>query len=299
MSTNHSDADATRRAAYRSIRSIFETPIMDDYKWAKIPDIPADMIFLDLEDSVPPASKEPARERAVGYLRDPSFFGGRPTLARPNHLSTVWGREDVIALAEAGVGCMAYPKLESYEELLEIIELLAEHGATPDIYAIVEASGAMMDIKEISRHPQVVSLMFGPGDMSVEMGIPLLEPNGDLNPVFQPMKSQAVVAAAAAHIGVSDIVYAPDYRDYAEVRRRGVESRRQGFTALSTFYPPHVAIIHEIFTPSAEEIEAAQELIELYEEVLAQGRPAALTASGETVLVHDYEKARSLVARAR
>jgi citrate lyase beta subunit len=290
---------AARRSAYRSIRSIFETPILDDYKWAKVPDIPADMMFLDLEDSVAPARKEEARERAVHYIKDPSYFGGRPTLARPNHLTTPWGRDDVIAFAEAGVTCMAYPKIGSVDELLEVVELLAAYGATPDIYAIVETAGSMMDLRAISEHPQVVSLMFGPGDMSVDMNLPLLEPDGQLNRVFEPMKSAVVLAATTAQIGCSDIVYAPDYRDFDEIRRRARVSRMRGFTALSTFYPPHVQIIHEIFTPTEAEVAAARELVETYEAVLAEGKPAALSAAGETILVHDYEKALSVLAKAR
>lgn len=288
-----------RNARYRSLRSVFETPILDDYKWAKIPDIPADMFFLDLEDSVPPSGKEQARERAVQYLKDPSFFGGRMTLARPNHLSTPWGRDDVIAFAEAGVSCMAYPKIASIAELDEVVDLLAAHGATPDIFAIIETAGSMLDLRAISRHPQVVSLMFGPGDLSVDMGAPLLEPDGRLNRVFGPMMSQVVLAATAAGIGSIDIVYAPDYRDLPEIRRRAEVIRMHGFSTMSTFYPPHVPIIHEVLAPSEQDTAAAQEIVQIYESVLAEGRPAALSSTGETILVHDYEKALSVLAKAR
>ncbi|WP_424530346.1 hypothetical protein ACOZ38_11805 [Sphaerisporangium viridialbum] len=135
-----------RKFRYRSIRSVFETPILDDYKWAKVPDIPAGMMFLDLEDSVASARKEEARERAVHYLRDPS---------------------------------------------------------------------------------------------------------------------------------------APDYRDLPEIRRRAEVSRMQGCTALSTFYPPHVQIVHDIFTPTEAEVAAAREPVEIYEAVVAEGKPAALGATGE------------------
>ena len=288
-----------RKAKYRAIRTVFETPILDDRKWAKIPSIPADMIFLDLEDSVPAHRKEEARDRLVGHLVDTSYFGGRPVVARPNHLSTPWGHDDVIALAEAGVTCMAYPKIAVYEELLEVLELLAAHNATPDIYAIIETAGSMLDLREIARHPQVVALMFGPGDLSVDIGCPLFDPDGTLNRVFEPMAGQVVLAATAARIASVDIVYAPDYRDLDEVRRRAEAIARQGFTTFSGFYPPHVPILNEVLTPSEGEINSAREVVELYESVLAEGRPAALTSSGETLLVHDYDKALGVLARAQ
>lgn len=288
-----------QRGRYRAVRSVLETPILDERKWSKIPGIRADLFFLDLEDSVPPARKPEARERALGFVRDPSYFDGRPTLARPNHLSTPWGREDVIALAEAGVTCLAYPKIRSLDDLLEVVELLATHGARPDIYAIIETAGAMLDLRPISEHSQVVSLMFGPGDLSVDMATPLLDGGGGLNPVFLPMKTQVVLAATAAQIACTDIVFAPDYRDLAEIRRRVETSRMLGFTGMATFYPPHLAIIHEVFTPTEADVDQARELVERYEGVLAEGRPAALNERGETILVHDYEKALHVLAKSR
>ena len=296
---HHARETRPGKSAHRSVRTVFETPILDERKWAKIPEIDADVFFLDLEDSVPPARKEEARELALDHLRDPSYFGGRRTLARPNHLTTPWGHDDVVAFAEAGVELLAYPKLSSHEELEELLELLAEHGATPDVYAIIETPGSLVDVARIARHPQVVSLMFGPGDLSVEMELPLMDPDGGLNRVFAPLKANAVVAAHAALIGVTDIVYAPDYRDLDEVRRRAEESRRRGFTAMACFYPPHVPILNEVFTPSEKEAAHARELVETYESVLAEGRPAALTDDGRTILVHDYEKAKALLARLR
>jgi len=194
---------------------------------------------------------------------------------------------------------MAYPKISSHEELLEVLELLQSHGATPDVYAIVETPGALVDLAKIAAHPQVVSLMFGPGDLSVEMELPLFDPDGELNRIFDPLKANAVVAAHAARIAITDIVFAPDYRDLDDVRRRAQESRRRGFTGMACFYPPHVPVLNEVFTPSEEETRKARELVETYESVRAEGRPAALTEDGQTILVHDYEKALSLLARAR
>jgi len=144
-----------------------------------------------------------------------------------------------------------------------------------------------------------VSLVFCPGDLSVDMNVPLLEPDGALNRVFEPMMTQVVTAATAARIGCVDIVYAPDYRDLDEIRRRARGIAQYGFTTMSAFYPPHVPILHEVLTPTEDAVAQAREIVELYRGVLAEGKPAALSASGETILVHDYEKALSVLAKAR
>jgi citrate lyase beta subunit len=292
------DAVPDRAAPYRALRTVFECPILDDHKWAKLPSIDADMFFLDLEDSVALTRKEEARERAVGFLADDSYFGGRLTLARPNHLSTPWGYDDIVALAESGVTCMAYPKMDSAEELLEVIELLEKHGASPDIFAIIETSGSVMDLAAIARVDNVVALMSGPGDLSVDIGLPLYEADGQLNQFFRTTKNLTVLAGAANRLATTDIAYCLDVRDLDEVRRRIETSRVMGFTTMSCFYPPHVPIINEVFTPREEEVARANELVEVYEAVIGEGKPAALTDDGEVILVHDYEKAKSLLLKA-
>src|SRR5690606_21893064 len=105
-------AAAERRARvrnrYLAIRTMIETPVLDARKWAKIPSIPADAILVDMEDAVPWTQKEEGREAVISALADRDHFGDRVVIARPNHLSTQWGLEDVVALARAGVDCVMY-----------------------------------------------------------------------------------------------------------------------------------------------------------------------------------------------
>ncbi len=81
------------------------------------------------------------------------------------------------------------------------------------------------------------------------------------------------------------------------MRNRVEESKRLGFTAMSTFYPPHLEIINEVFSSTAEERAAAERLIATYEQTLERGDPAVLSDDGELVLVHDYHKAQQLLRR--
>jgi citrate lyase beta subunit len=288
--------DTPTKQRYRAVRSILETPILDERKWAKVPGIPADMAFVDLEDSVPPARKSEARERVVSALHGDQL-GGKLALGRPNHLSTEWGRDDVVAFAEAGVDCLAYPKIEDPEDLAELIDLLDEHGAHPAIFAILETAGSVLWSRELAAMPGVVGLMSGPGDISVDIGMPLYEGDGTLNQGFLFTKMQTVVAGAAYDLATVDIAYAPDMRDLTEVRRRIEQSRRLGFTTMATFYPPHVDLINAVFSPDAEQIRVATDIVDRYESARRQGSPAVLTEEGQIILVHDYEKAKHLLAR--
>ncbi|TPW15241.1 MAG: citE [Acidimicrobiaceae bacterium] len=283
---------------YLGLRSIIETPIMNEAKWAKVPGIPADSFLVDLEDSVPPALKARARMRVVEYLAQPEYFGGRLVVARPNHLSTPWGRDDLIALAEAGVTCLAYPKCESAEELLEVQELLRSHGADPDLFATIETARSVVEMTRIGAVDKVVSLGLGVGDLSADMGVPLYGAAGELNELFATPRSLITITGAAYGLHVCDFVFAPDLRDLAEIRTRFEASRRLGFTMGATFYPPHVAVINDVFSPSSADLESADEVIGLYLQALAHGDPAAALPSGRTILVHDYQKAMKVRKRA-
>jgi HpcH/HpaI aldolase/citrate lyase family len=113
---------------FRQVRSIMETPILDERKWVKVPSIPADYYIVDLEDSVVPARKLDARERVLEYLRDPAYFHHRPVIARPNNLATPWGRDDIIALASVGATLLAYPKVKSAAEIETVAALVRDSG---------------------------------------------------------------------------------------------------------------------------------------------------------------------------
>lgn len=285
------------RHDYRALRSILETPIMDDHKWGKLPNIPADMVFLDLEDSVAPHLKVEARDRVLTAIREKAFDGEKLLLPRVNHLSTEWGRADVEALAAVQPDVVAYPKIRSAACVDEVLAAFRKGGADPDIFAIIETAEAVLNVREIAAHPSVIGLMSGPADISLDAGIELYEPNGEINRIFLVTKSLTVLAGAAYGLAVTDIAYAENIRDFAEIRRRVEDSRRMGFTTMTTFYPPHVDIINDVFSPGEEEIAAAQAIVATYESALSEGKAAALTEAGTPVLVHEYEKALALLAR--
>jgi citrate lyase beta subunit len=282
---------------YLGVRSLLETPIMDDHKWAKVPGIPTDAVLVDLEDSVPPPLKEAARERVLAALADEDFFGGRVLVARCNHLSTPWGRDDLQVLGEAGVACLAYPKCDSADDVLEAKELLAAAGAAPDLFLGIESALGVVNMATIAQVDGVVGIGIGIGDFSADLGVPLYGPDGKVNDALAGPRAQVAVVGRAFGLLSMDFPYAQDLRDLDEIRRQLEHSRRMGYVCASTFYPPHVEIINDVFTPSADEVAAADEVIEVYEAAVAAGDAALTLRSGRTVLVHDYQKAQEVRRR--
>ncbi len=117
--------------------------------------------------------------------------------------------------------------------------------------------------------------MSGPGDLAIDAGIEMYELDGELNRAF--LVTKVLTVLTGLHTDSPSLI-SPSARTFAtfeDVRRRdGV--RRLGFTAMSTFYPPHVDVINQVFAPSAEERESAAAVVQRYEQALSDGDPAVL-----------------------
>ena len=283
---------------YARLRSVLETPVLDARKWAKVPSIPCDALLVDMEDAVPPERKPEGRARVLEVLQDHPFFGDRVVIARPNHLSSPWGHDDIVGLARAGVDCMLYPKVRSAGEVAEVRRLLNDEGADPDLIVCIETPQAVARVEDLAALPKVVGLVFGEGDLSAELGIPLYLPDGTRNPATLPPRMRTIIAAAAANISALDFAVQRNIRDLAECRRRVQELVSLGVTTICTIYPPHVDVVNEVFTPTPDQIADALEVLRLVDEARSDGQPAVQLESGTTLLIHDYAKAQRTLARA-
>jgi citrate lyase beta subunit len=284
--------DPTR---FLGVRTIFETPILDDRKWAKAQTLSCDALFLDLEDSAAPDRKGEALERALAALAERDRFG-KPLVARSNPLDSPTGRDEIAALARAGVEVMTYPKLRDGDELREVVAALNENGADPDLLAIVETMDAVTHVDEILDVPQVVGVLFGPGDLSVDMGIRVHGADGRVvREPFLYARSRVVLAAARRGLARYDIAFVEDLRNLDDVRAEAEYSKAIGFTGMTTFYPSHIDVIHEVFAPTATAVDHARDVIAAYEQALAAGN-AAVSVNGRGLVVHDYENAQRVIA---
>lgn len=291
-------ARSRARDRYLAIRTMIETPVLDDRKWAKIPSIPADAILVDMEDAVPWTQKEEGRAAVVAALADRAHFGDRVVIARPNHLSTRWGLDDVVALAQAGAECVMYPMARSVGDIVELRRLFREHGASPDLIICIETAAAVGVVEEIAAQPDVVALSFGEGDLTADMGVPIFMPDGSINPMVTTARARTAMAARANGLALLDLGFLHNIRDLDECRERSRGLLDLGATGLVALYPPHVEVHLDLFRPSDEELAAAQEVVEHMEAAVARGEPAVQLPSGRTLLIHDYHKAQRVLARA-
>lgn len=280
------------------IRSIMETPVLDDRKWAKVPLMPTDAVLVDMEDTVAQARKLEGRAAVAASLADRSHFGDRVLLCRPNGLETEWWRADVVALAEAGAPNVILPMITKAADVLEFQRVFREHGADPYLLPGIETPGGVAHAEEIAAVDRVAGLVFGEGDLTAAMGIPIYAADGTLNPVVQHARARVYVAAAAENLAMLDIAFIEDLKDLDALRLRAEELKLMGASALFAMYPPHVAVINDVFTPSEETITYAKRVVAAFDDAADSGKPAVQFDNGRAILIHDYKKAVGVLARA-
>jgi citrate lyase subunit beta/citryl-CoA lyase len=273
----------------RSRRTCHAVPGSSERFLAKAAELSADQVFLDLEDAVAQAEKDNARAQVVAALRDREFAA--PTVAvRVNGTDTPHYYRDLVAVVEGAgdrIDAIMLPKVrtpgdvEMTAKLLTQIELATglEPGRIGIEAQIEDAAGLIACEAIATASPRMETLIFGPGDYSAAIGIPVTTiggapdgyPGDHLNYVY----SRLVVAARAAGIQAIDGPYAA-ISDVDGLRARARLARALGLDGKWTIHPGQIEIVNEVFSPAREEWERAEAMLAAYEEAGAAGRGAAM-----------------------
>ncbi len=263
----------------RPRRTCHAVPGSSERFLAKAPQLDADEVFLDLEDAVAAGEKEAARGQVIAALLG-SDFGAKTVVVRVNGTDTPHYYRDLIDVVEhAGhkLHAIMLPKVrtpgdvEMTAKLLTQIELA--HGYEPGrigIEAQIEDATGLIACEVIATaSPRMETLIFGPGDYSASVGIPITTiggtpagyPGDHLNYVY----SRLVVAARAAGIQAIDGPYAA-VSDEEGLRVRSQLARALGMDGKWTIHPGQIAIVNGVFTPTREEWERAEAMLAAYEQ---------------------------------
>ena len=273
----------------RSRRTCHAVPGSSERFIAKAVGLEADEVFLDLEDAVAPNEKDSARERVIEALRTLDF-GEKIVAVRVNGTDTPHYYRDLIAVVEAvgdRIDAIMLPKVrtpgdvEMTAKLLTQIELARgfEVGRIGIEAQIEDATGLLACEAIAAASPRMETLIFGPGDYSAAVGIPITTigaapdgyPGDHLNYVY----SRLVVAARAAGIQAIDGPYGA-VRDADGLRARARLARALGLDGKWTIHPGQIEIVNAVFTPAREEWERAEAMLAAYEQAGTDGRGAAM-----------------------
>jgi citrate lyase beta subunit len=230
-----------------AVRSMLFLPASNPRAVAKARGAGADLVVLDLEDSVKPADKTAAREAAVTAGDWPM-----PVAIRVNGVGTEWHSLDLDAAARSSADFVVIPRAIS----AHLVRGVAEAVGKP-VLAMIETAAGVLAASEIAG--ETAGLIAGTNDLRADLRLPLGAPRAPISAALQII----VLAARASGIAVFDGVFNRlDDADGFIVEAE--EGRGLGFDGKSLIHPAQIALCHQAFAPSPAEVGRARRLVEAF-----------------------------------
>ena len=271
----------------------------------------ADMVILDLEDSVAPGAKVAGRDGVIGALRA-HRYERKVRAVRVNPLDTPWCLDDVCHVVEEvgdRVDSVVVPKVEdaaSVHFLHHLLGQLERKLALPRRIGLdlqIESPRGVERVSDIAAaSDRVEALHFGPGDFSAAMRTPGLTIGdavdaypGDL---WHAIRVRILVAARARGAQAVDGPYAR-FRDLAGLRATAGRAAALGYDGKWAIHPDQIGVLNEVFSPTQEEFDRATAIVAVYMRALEEQAAGAVELDGEMIDEATRRMAEVTVERGR
>ncbi len=259
----------------------------------------ADIIMVDLEDSVPPGEKAAACDLATEWVPRLAEAGKR-VMVRVNALDTGLAAGELSAVVSPDLAGVSIGKGNTAWDLQQVDRLLAplEAKAGMDSGSIkvipwIETAMAIVHVYEMARASQrIVGLAFGAEDYTNDMGVT----RTDFGEECYFARSSVGVAARAAGVAGLDGPFV-GFRDPEGLKADASAARRMGYTGKFAIHPAQIDVINETFSPNPEDVAYAQRVVAAWDEAEAAGR-GSLSIDGRMVDVPVVKRAQNLLAQA-
>ena len=240
--------------------------------------LPADQVFLDLEDAVAADAKAQARTQVAVALAEDGW-AGQLRGVRVNDWTTPWTYSDVIEVvstAGAHLDLIVLPKVTdvSHVHALDLLltQLEQTHGLPVGRIGIepqIEDALGLTNVDAIAAGPRVQALVLGPGDMAASLRMRTLEVGGqpdgyDIGDAHHHVLMRILIAARAHGINAIDGPYVK-VRDVEGFRRVAGRSAALGYDGKWVLHPDQIAAGNEIFAPRQDDYDHAELILEAYE----------------------------------
>jgi citrate lyase subunit beta/citryl-CoA lyase len=263
----------------------------------------ADAIMLDIEDGVAPNEKDTARQLIAEALGQEKAPHSPARFVRINAIGHARMDADLAAVVRPGLEGLVCPKVETAEEVRKVDAILNERepqlkmtrGGVKLLIAIESPRGLLNAPAIAACSPRVCGLMFGAEDFGRELGLPTSR-EGEARDMLYA-RSAMVVAAASAHVQAVDGVWV-DLKDPEGLVGFARQSRQLGFSGMSSIHPSQIDPINSHFSPTAEEITYAREVVKAFEAANARG-DGSIAFGGQLIDRPIVERARRTLEMAK
>ena len=280
------------------LRSFLFTPGNHPRRVAKVFDVGADAVILDLEDAVAKAEKVATRKMVVEAMQRPRKCRG---YIRVNGINTEFCFGDLAEVVRPGVDGIILPMAESAHHVWTVDwvmrQLEREHGIEPgsiDLVPIIETGAGLAAVQEIAgAGTRIRRIAFGAGDFTLDMNLRWTRNEAEL------AHARATIVLASRAAGLEppfDTVWA-DLRDAEGFEASARTALQSGFQGKMCIHPDQVPVVNRVFAPTEAEVTQARAVVEAFKKAEAEGL-ASIQVNGQFVDYPIVYRAQRLLERA-
>ncbi|KNE78995.1 MULTISPECIES: HpcH/HpaI aldolase/citrate lyase family protein [Streptomyces] len=271
-------APAAGENRLRPRRSCLAVPGSNPRFLEKAQGLPADQVFLDLEDACAPLAKEGARHTIVDALNNGDWTG-KTRVVRVNDWTTHWTYRDVVTVVEGAgpnLDCIMLPKVQSADQVVALDLLLTQIEKTMGfevgrigIEAQIENAAGLVNVDAIAASsPRIETIIFGPADFMASINMKTLvvgqQPPGYPADAYHYILMRILMAARMHNLQAIDGPFL-QIRDVDAFREVAGRSAALGFDGKWVLHPGQVEAANEIYSPSQEDYDHAEMILDAYE----------------------------------
>jgi citrate lyase subunit beta/citryl-CoA lyase len=264
-------------------RSVLFSPGDQPDLMRKAPETGADVVVFDLEDSVTPSNKQIGREAVADVLSGSDF-------ACEVCVRVTIENDDLSFLTDSPPDSVMCPKTESATDVDDLSALLSEHDLDIPVFALCETARGVLHAEEIAAAPATTAVAFGAEDLSADIGANRTEDGTEV----LYAREHVVLAASAANVDAIDTVFTA-IEDTDRLTDETEFARDLGYDGKMAIHPEQVPIINDAFTPTDEQIEWAERVLDARDEHEESG---VFRVDGEMIDAPLLSRAENVLDRA-
>lgn len=274
----------------RPRRSMLYVPGCNTHYLERARTLAADSVILDLGDPILIDAKIQSRENVVAAVKK-GGYGKREVVIRVNDLDSIWGTDDIKAVANIGADAILFPNIESREDVLRAQQALDEAGGSHmPIMVMIESPIAVLNAKEIaSASDRIICIVMATSDLISQLHAHVTHERSAI------LTSLSLVILAARAYGrcVIDGITS-DFKNMHSFEYACRLGRDMGLDGKSLVHPAQIAYCNDAYTPKATEIAHAREIIKALKEANASGQ-GTVVVNDKLVEHHHIKAAQRLI----
>lgn len=240
-------------------RSVLFVPLTNKRAVAKAVQLDADVIILDMEDSVLAEQKQNARKALIDTCTSVDF-AHRELLVRINAVTTPLWREDIRAAMQSKINGIVVPKVEHPRQITQLTNAMQDQGNKPaQLWPMIETPLGVVNSFAIAQATLVCALIVGTADLAMSMSVTYEPERRGLTSAL----SQIVLAARASNASVIDGVFM-NIQDQKGLEIECNQGKVLGFDGKSLIHPNQLSVANHVFSPTSLELEHARRIIDAW-----------------------------------